>query len=111
MGILTDLSDMFPDTITCQPGTLDAFGTFTASGSAVTPSCYIEGEIRLVRDLNGQEVVSTLQVIVADTQGLTVDGYRYTLPARFSPNSNLKAIGVERVSDEDGAHHERLLFP
>jgi hypothetical protein len=111
MTILDDLADMFPDVLTAQPGSLDAFGGFTPSGAALALDCYIEGGAKLVRDKSGQEVVSSVQAIVASAPGLTVDDYRYTLPARFDPREDLRAIGVVEVSDEDGALYEEVLFP
>ena len=110
-SIVADLADMLPDTLTAQPGSLDAFGEWTASGAALTPDCYIEGETRLVRDQTGQEVVSSVQVYVGSVNGLDVDGYRYTLPARFVPSGELRAIGVQQISDDGGANYEVVLLP
>lgn len=111
MGFLDDLSDLFPDTLTAQPVTTDEFGDTTNDGSALSLSCYIEGESKLVRNQEGQEVVSSVQVIVKGDNSLSVDGHRYTLPARFDPRTDLKAIGVVKVSDENGALYEEVLLP
>lgn len=112
-SILTDLADLFPDTLSVQPGTLSATGAFVPSGAVANYSCYIEGATRLVRDITtGKEVVSTLRAVVASAvAGLTVNLHRYTLPARFNPRLSLRAVSVEKVSDEDGAHHETVHFP
>lgn len=110
-SIVNDLADMFPDTVDVQPGYLDGFGDFIASGAVVSPNCLIEGNVVLTRDTQGREVVSTMQVNVAGDYSLTVDGHRYTLPARYSPRSLLTAIGIEKASDENGAHHETIFFP
>jgi hypothetical protein len=110
-SIVADLLDMMPHTVTAQPGALDAFGEWTASGEALSLTCMVEGQTRLVRDSLGREVASTMQVIVGGSNGLTVSGHRYTLPAGYSPRTDLTAIGVEKLADENGAHHEVILLP
>lgn len=112
MSILADLSDCFPDTISAQPVTLNAYGEFAASGDASALNCYISQKTRLIRDpVSGREVVSSVKVTVAGVFGLTTSGYRYTLPSRYDPRLNLEAMAVKPVSDEDGPHHEVLFFP
>lgn len=138
-SLLDDLGDMMPDTLVAKPGSTDGFGAWTASGTELSMPCLIEGENRLVRDNAGQEVVSSLQVIVGVTAALieawialgwsgwidagwvsgddayptilTTTGYRYDLPGRFPQRTDLKAIAIERASDEIGAHHEVVQFP
>ena len=88
---------------------MGVFG-FVASGSPVSVACYIDGENMTIRSQVGQEVVSRVQVLVA-AANLTTTGHRYTLPSRFVPYSNLTAIGVDRVSDEDEVAYERIHFP
>lgn len=139
MSIVTDLTDCFADTLTAQPGSEDMEGAFVPSGSALLMPAYISGKTRLVRDPAGREIVSSLKVTVAVTPALvdawialgwsgwidedwingsdafpsilTIDGYRFDLPARFDPNSGLKAVAIGRHSDETGAHHETVFFP
>lgn len=114
MTMLTDLADLFADTLTVQVGTLDGFGKFTPSGATVSYDCHIEGRARLVRNAQGQEVVSSTQVYLDEAPGLTVKTHRYQLPARFpsSPDSSgWIAIGIEKEADEAGAHHEVVLLP
>lgn len=114
--ITGDLADMFGDVLVAQPGSVDGLGAWTASGSALNPVCHIVA-LRggtLIRDAGGNEVVSSYKVIVGanPTLGLTVDGHRYDLPSRFSPRTELTALKVDYVSDEDGdpGHHERVWF-
>lgn len=110
-SIVDDLLDMMPDTLIAQPGNLDAFGGFTASGESVSIPCYIEGEVKLVRDMSGRESVSSVQVYTGGVFSLTTTNHRYTLPARFLPREDLQAISIDRASDENGAHHEVVMFP
>lgn len=111
MDLLTELADMFPDTLVAQAGSTDAFGAFTASGAAVSHAAQVTGDVRLVRDASGQEVVSSVKVIVAGAPGLTVEGHRYTLPSRFSPGTALQAIRVDHYTDESGPCYETIRFP
>lgn len=105
------LLDLMPDTLVAVPGAVDAFGEWTASGSTVNVPCRVEGRARLVRDLSGKEVVSSVQVYTGGVYSLTVDGHRYTLPSRFAPKTEIQALHVELVADEEGPHHEVVMLP
>jgi hypothetical protein len=111
MAFVDGFADMMPDTLLAQPGTTDNYGEWVASGEEQSITCRFEGRSRLVRDSSGREVVSMLQAITLGVFNLTVAGYRYTLPARFTNRTEVLAIGVERESDEDGPDHEVVLFP
>lgn len=110
MGFIDDLADLFSDTVTATPGALDEFGTFIPSGAVLNLLCRIEGEQRLVRDPSGQEVTSSVQVIVAGYNDLTVEGFRYTLPTRYNPRLELRALAIDKVSDELGELYEEVLL-
>jgi hypothetical protein len=111
MGFIDDLSELFNESLVATPGILDEYGAFIASGAVLNLPCRIEGESRLVRDPSGQEVVSSVQVVVAGYNDLTVERHRYTLPTRFSPNFLLRAIAIDKVSDEDEPVYEEILLP
>jgi len=111
MSMLAELAALMPDTLVAQPVALDEYGDWIASGESLALVCRIEGGVKLVRDLNGREVVSSVQAIVGSSPGLTVEDHRYTLPSRFNPNDNLRAIMVYREADEDGAFYEEVVFP
>lgn len=103
--------DFMPDVVIVQPGHVTAYGDFIASGSTLSIPCRIEGANRLVRNSQGKEVVSSVQVITGEYNNLTVNNHRYTLPVRFSPNSNLQAISVVKESDEIGPCYEEVYLP
>jgi hypothetical protein len=103
--------DLMSDTLIATPGVLDEYGAFVASGVVMSLPCRIEGAARLVRDPSGQEVVSSVQVIVAGYDDLTVEGHRYTLPARFNPRIDLRAIVIDKESDESGPCYEEIDLP
>lgn len=109
--IVPDLLDMMPDELIAQPVVLDEYGGFMASGQAVVVPCYIEEENRVVREPSGREVTSTAQAYCGGEFGFTVRGFKYTLPARFEPREELTAIRVRHASDENGAHHDVVMFP
>lgn len=109
-AFIDDLADCFPDTVTAQPVTVDAFGDWSANGASTDLSAYIEAENKLVRNSAGEEVTSSLQAYIAGTNSLTTDGHRYTLPARFDPNSDRQAIAIEKASDGDGEVYEAVMF-
>ena len=110
-SIVSDLSDLLGDTLTAQAGSVDFEGVWTPSGSALNLACHLSGDVRMIRDATGQEVVSSVRAVVDTGSALTVDGFRYTLPAGYDPRTDLKAIAVTKARDEDGAHHEVVHFP
>ena len=113
-SIFADLQDLCNDTITAKVVTSDGFGGTTVTGSTAFTSCRVEGETRLVRDSSGAEVTSTLQAFILDTGAAAValdtTTYRYDLPSRYTPNSELEALAVNRVVDENGGHHVEVMF-
>ena len=65
---------------------------------------------KLVLDMDGREVLSSVEVMVNSVNNLTTTGFRYTLPSDYSPRVDLKAIRVDKARDENGAHHETVMF-
>lgn len=115
--ITTPLFELAPDTLVAQPVTTDEWGDWVSSGQALNLRCRISGKTRMVRDpVSGREVVSSLRATVMSTPGLHLDkdnaGFRFTLPSdRPAPRTNLKALDIKHVSDENGPHHEVVIFP
>lgn len=112
--IATDLSDLAADTLITQAGSYDGAGDWSTSGSPVNYTVYIEdleGPDRFVRDAAGREVLASVAVYVFSAAGLTVDGHRYQLPARYPGSQDITARNVLEVSDENGAHHEVVILP
>lgn len=111
MSIVDQLLHLFPDTITGQPGVLDSFGTWIASGAQVTLPARYEGGPRVVRTPQGQDQVSTLSAIVGGVGGFNPDTWRFTIPSRFTPHANLIAINVLKESDATQVVYEEVIFP
>ena len=107
------LADMASEILIAQPGAEDETGTFVASGAAISiANCRIGGGRKMVRDAKGREIVSSFRVTSLGLNSLTTEGFRYTLPSnRPEPRTNLKAIEIRVVPDENGPHHEVIEFP
>jgi hypothetical protein len=111
MAFMDHLVGLLPDTITVTPGANDWEGAFTASGSTFAPRCRIEGDIRNVRDLDGKNVVSTIQIYLDDAYSLNTYDYRFTLPARYPQRTLVQAVAVAPESDEVGPQYEIVYLP
>jgi hypothetical protein len=88
-------------------GTPDGYGDITY-GSPQTITCRIRGGNKPVRDRNGLERTSTVQVWLDGVYGVTIDD-RYTLPSPWQPTQP-EAIDVQVVTDEDGPLFEKIMF-
>lgn len=115
MSIVDDLADLFSDTVVITPGYTDDFGGWVASGQVRNFPCRIEGHVQLIKRSDGQDQASALRVIFGGYPNLDIERDRFTLPTRFSPKTNLKAINIEKVFDEetgtDGLYEEVVLPP
>ncbi len=110
-AITDDLKELAADEMTVQPGSLNQFGEWAASGDSFTVPCHLSVKNRLVKDSQGQEQVSKVKATVMGVYNLTVDGHRYDLPSDFDdPRTELIAIVVGRPRHEEGAHHEVVMF-
>lgn len=99
---------MFGDSIDVEPYvSADGMGDPTYGPSFPMP-CRIVGNSMTVKDRTGKEVTSTVQVTAAGLFNLTDDD-RFTLPAGYDPQQP-PAIRVDKVSDENGPHHETIKF-
>ncbi len=109
MSFEIDFAGMLPDTLVYISAIPDDTGELAPTGSSSSIFCYIEEETTMVIDRSGKEVVSTVQVFIGNT-GLTIDAHLYTLPSRFPVNAQREAIGIDHISDENGAYAEILMF-
>lgn len=92
---------MCPHTITVEPfASIDLWGAKTY-GAAVVYRARVQGKNTMITNTQGEEVVSRVQVYLAETVG---PKDRVTLPATFQPTQP-EILSVQRVSDESGNHH------
>mgnify|MGYP001570328787 CR=1 FL=1 len=103
--------DEMPDILLAQRGTKTGSGTFIPSGAVAAFPCRISGGPQLTRDIAGQEATSTVQILIGGVGNLNARDYRYTLPARFSPRTNLVALQGHQWTDEDGPCYEKVWLP
>jgi len=107
-SIVNDLLDLFADTVIIEPWTgSDGMGA-SSYGAAVSYSARVKGQNKLVKDPSGKEQISTVNIVLAGTPGVTLKD-RFTLPVRFTPQQP-PAIALDNSADENGAHHERVYF-
>lgn len=113
MSFMSDLADLFDSTLIAQPGYVDGAGTWFASGAAQNLPARYEGGPRMVRNGSGQEVVSSLLVLINGV--LTSHDpaiMRFTIPAHFNPQtSEIQAIHIDPVSDETGIISAEIFLP
>ncbi len=107
-SIVDQLSSLMASEISVRPHLTDnRFGEDT-HGPAVTIQGRLKNGHKIVKDRTGQEVVSRVQFWAAGVFGLTADD-EYTLPAPWTP-SKPQAVAVELITDENGPHHEVVMF-
>lgn len=105
------LADMLSSTVDVVSVVHDGHGN-EADGITTPLDCHISGKTRLVRNRQGQEVVSNYKLTFFGDNRLTVDDHLYTLPEGYDPRSRRKAIAVKTVTDENpGIHHQSVMLP
>lgn len=112
IDLIAELADMFEEgALVAQPGGEDHAGNWVADGDPIVINAYISGGNRLVRAATGEESVSSVHAITAGFFNLDTVNFRYTIPSRYTPNEDLRAIAVEHYTDEDGPVAHQVFFP
>lgn len=109
--IVADLAELFSETVVVEAYTGQAQHGVDTYASGVSRACHIEGRSRVIRDLSGQERVSTVTVTLAGAFG-TSEKDRITLPSRFAVTQP-PILAVKRMTDENGealGHHETVFL-
>lgn len=106
--IYTALADLFSDTILVS-GFVSSSETGDRTYSAgVTIDCMVFGKQQLVKNSQGQDQISTVQVITKGYYGINpLDLIQ--IPVRFDLREPA-IISVEKYTDENGPHHETIYF-
>lgn len=100
--LFSDFSDLCPHSVTIEPFSgLDQYGAKTY-GAGITYQARVQGKVRMVKTLTGEEKVSMVTVYLA--AGTVGAQDRITLPSPFSPTQP-DILDVQHVSDENGQHH------
>lgn len=108
---IDDFDDLLTDSLIAIPGVNDGYGAWVPSGTALTIPCRIEATTRLVTDpSSGREVVTRFSAFTNGYYGLNPETYRYTLPVRYMPSSQIRAYDVIINTDEDGEQFEVVVL-
>lgn len=107
---MDDFADLMPDIVVAVEGAADGYGDWAAvpSGAVLNIPCHIEGSSVMVRDVmdGGREVLSRLQIFTGEYNDLDPSIHRFNLPSRFNPRTELRALSIQKTSDETGAVFE-----
>lgn len=98
-----DWARMFTDVVTVAPVTGHDNSGKRQFGTAVTYSAWINRRQRIVRNRQGQEVVSNMTVRLLTKDVITPEA-RLTLPAGYVPQQP-ELISTAMPRDERGVHH------
>jgi hypothetical protein len=106
-GIESAFLEMMPDTITFNGSTaMDKYGKKTFGGSTVTARGRIMNDTVLIKDQNGQDIVTEGHVILYGNYSSLTIGHKMTLPNSLSP----VIIKIDNKSDTAGTHHTVVYF-
>ena len=100
-----DLLDLMPSTVTIERWTgYDEYGQ-REYGTPFQVQCRIEGRVRKIVAIDGQERVSMATIYLAESPGLSPND-RITLAGYTPPQPNVLAI--EKQNDENGPYYEAI---
>ena len=109
--LIDDLAELMVDTLQVRRlDTESGFGGKTYGDPENLP-CRLKGNHRMVRGVDGEEHLSTVEALMAGVFDLDTEDKFTLVPlsGSFKPASP-KAIVVKVVPDENGPHHEKVFF-
>lgn len=105
MSFISDLSDLMTDTVTWSPMTSrDDYGQ-PSYGSATVLDARVVRKNKLVRDSQGQQVMSTAHAWVNGSPAIKPED-----KVVLSDSSNNPIVSIERYQDEKGPSHTVVFF-
>ena len=106
-GFDSTFLEMMPDTITFNAGSaIDKYGKRTYGGTVTSARGRVVYESRLMKDTEGQDILSTGRVYLYGPYASLTLGDKITLPNSTSP----VIVGVETKKDTGGNHHTVVHF-
>lgn len=106
-GISSRFLEMMPDTITFNAGSaIDKYGKRTYGGTVTTANGRIVFENRLIKNDEGQDIVSTGRVYLYGPYASLTLQDKITLPNGSTP----VILAVETKKDTGGNHHTVVHF-
>ncbi len=105
VGKITDFLDCMPSSITREPFlSHDRYGERTfGAGAAI--QCRVQEKIERVTIPSGEEVLARGRVYLGAIVGVSTED-KITLPDGTTP----EILSVMKVNDEEGPHHEVIIF-
>lgn len=106
-GIDSKFLEMMPDTVIFNAGSaIDKYGKRTYGGTQTSARGRVIFEVRLMKDMEGQDIVSTGRVILYGPYASLTLGDKITLPSGASP----VIVSLETKKDTGGNHHTVVHF-
>lgn len=107
VGIDDRFLEMMTDTITFNAGSaIDKYGKRTYGGTTTTAQGHIVYENKLIKDQEGQDILSTGKVILYGPYTSITLQDKITLPNGTSP----VIVSIETKKDTGGPHHTVVHF-
>jgi hypothetical protein len=101
------LLELMPDSIVVERQTgYTEFGQRAFDVPFTLEPCRIEGRVRRVTAVDGSEKVSSVQIYLSQTPGLSPTD-RVTLPSPWTPTQP-EIIAISRESDNHGGYYEAI---
>lgn len=105
IGKISDFLDCMPSTITREAfASHDKYGERTFAAGTTHP-CRVQERTERVTIPSGEEVLARGRVYLGEIVGFAVED-KITLPDGTTP----EILAVHNVNDEEGPHHEVLVF-
>ena len=105
VGDIEDFLDCMPSTVTLAANTgLDKYGQ-RSFGAGTPVLARVQEKTERVTSASGEEVLARGRAYLGELTGVTT-AYMITLPDGTTP----EILAVNKVNDEDGPHHEVVIF-
>lgn len=106
-GIDSKFLEMMPDTVIFNAGSaIDKYGKRTYGGTQTSANGRVIYETRLMKNMEGQDIVSTGRVILYGAYATLTLADKITLPNGTTP----VIVGLETKKDTGGNHHTVVHF-
>lgn len=106
MSFLNDLKDLMPDTASWKPFVdRDDFGKPNYGSATAIDNCRLIEKNQMVRDTNGDEVLSTSHLWIPSDEAITSES-EVTLSDSTTPS----ILSVLHIPDEKGDKHTKVFF-
>lgn len=106
MAFLDDLTDLMPDTASWKPFvSRSRAGKPTYGTATAIPNCRLVEKHQMVRDKNGDEVLSSAHLWIPSDEAITPES-----EVTLSDSTTPPIISVLKIPDEKGDKHTKVFF-